>query len=267
MKQGKEKPEPNERVKMAMDHGSKNEINAISTLVGKILPSLFPGIWYYEEGCIALEHDGEIVCVVSPDGSGRVAQNSKPLYAIEIKCPIPGKSFTTPVHYEVPSYYIPQVLSEMKALSVMKTLYISYTTERTTVFMIKHSESKAPMKTSATVKVLREAISKFKKTNIEFLGEFPSTLAISCFHPKPTNIFEGRFYHQCQSREPEKFPTIETLRTYENKCSVSLKSAHNITKPIASEVLMFIMADLDRMFKPVQTHAFPICYGMKRYSV
>jgi hypothetical protein len=67
---------------------------------------------------------------------------------------IPGKSFTTPVHYEVPSYYIPQVLSEMKALNVMKTLYISHTTESTTVFMIKHSESKAPMKTSATVKVL-----------------------------------------------------------------------------------------------------------------
>ena len=141
----------------------------------------------------------------------------------------------------------------MKALSVMKTLYISYTTESTTLFMIKHSEelwnsaweeakqilageSKAPMKTSATVKVLREAISKFKKTNIEFHGEFPSTLAISCFHQKPTNIFEGRFYHQYQSREPEKFPTIETLRTYVNKCSVSLKSAHNITKPIASEV-------------------------------
>jgi hypothetical protein len=33
VKQGKEKPEPNERVKMTMDHGSKNEINAISTLV------------------------------------------------------------------------------------------------------------------------------------------------------------------------------------------------------------------------------------------
>ena len=216
--QVKEKPQPNERVNMAMDHGSKNEINAISTLVGKILPSLFPGIWYYEEGCIALEHDGEIFCVVSPDGSGTVAQNSKPLYAIEIKCPIPGKSFTTPVHYEVPSYYIPQVLSEMKALNVMKTLYISYTTESTTVFMIKHSEelwnsvweeakqilageSKAPMKTSATVKVLREAISKFIiGNNIEFLGEFPSTLATYCSHPKPTNIFEGRFYHQCQSR-------------------------------------------------------------------
>jgi hypothetical protein len=99
VKQGKEKPEPNERVKMAMDHGSKNEINAISTLVGKILPSLFPGIWYCEEGCIAMKHDGEIFCVVSPDGSGRDAQNSKPLYAIEIKYPIPGKSFTTPHKY------------------------------------------------------------------------------------------------------------------------------------------------------------------------
>jgi hypothetical protein len=49
-------------------------------------------------------------------------------------------------------------------------------------------ESKAPMKTSATFKVLREAISKFKETHIEFLGEFPSTLVISCSHPKPTNI-------------------------------------------------------------------------------
>jgi hypothetical protein len=75
VKQGKEKPESIERVKMAMDHGSKNEINTISTLVGKILPSLFPGIWYCEKGCIALKHDGDIFCVVSPDGSGRVAQN------------------------------------------------------------------------------------------------------------------------------------------------------------------------------------------------
>jgi hypothetical protein len=189
VKQGKEKPEPNERVKMAMDHGSKNEINAISTLVGKILPSLFPGIWYCEEGCIALKHDGEIFCVVSPDGSGRDAQNSKPLYAIEIKYPIPGKSFTTPVHYEVPSYYIPQVLSEMKALNVMKTLYISHTTESTTVFMIKHSESKAPMKISATVKVLREAISKFKKTNIEFLGGVPIHISNLLFPSKADKYF------------------------------------------------------------------------------
>jgi hypothetical protein len=37
--------------------------------------------------------------------------------------------------------------------------------------------------------------------------------------------------------------------------------------PIASEVLMFIMADLNRMFKPEQPHAFSICYGMKGYSV
>jgi hypothetical protein len=65
---------------------------------------------------------------------------------------------------------------------------------------------------------------KFKETNIEFLVAFPSTLTISCSHLKPTHIFEGRFYQQCQSREPEKFPTIETLRTYVNTCSVSLKS-------------------------------------------
>jgi len=68
------------------------------------------------------------------------------------------------------------------------------------------------MKTSATVKVLCEAISKCKEINIEFLGEFPSTLAISCSHPKPTNIFEGRFYHQCQSREISNDRNFKNLR-------------------------------------------------------
>ncbi|CAC5359050.1 unnamed protein product [Mytilus coruscus] len=35
----------------AMQHGTDNEINAMSTLVGKILPSLFPDMEFYEEGC------------------------------------------------------------------------------------------------------------------------------------------------------------------------------------------------------------------------
>ncbi|VDI45018.1 Hypothetical predicted protein [Mytilus galloprovincialis] len=38
----------------AMQHGTDNEINAMSTLVGKILPSLFPDMEFYEEGCVKL---------------------------------------------------------------------------------------------------------------------------------------------------------------------------------------------------------------------
>jgi hypothetical protein len=62
------------------------------------------------------------------------------LYAIEIKYPLPGKTFTTPVHYEIPRYYIPQILSEMKDLQVHQTIYVSYTAKSSTVFLIRHSE-------------------------------------------------------------------------------------------------------------------------------
>lgn len=105
------------------------------------------------------------------------------------------------------------------------------------------------------------------ETNIEFLGEFPSTVGVPCSHQKPNNIFEGRFCHQPRHREVEKFPKLEVLRTYINKCANALESAHNIAKPVASEILMFILSDLDRMFHPEQPHAFPVCYGMKGYSL
>ena len=39
---GKSMPTPSEEVQKAMDHGSKNEINAIATICTKVLPVYFP---------------------------------------------------------------------------------------------------------------------------------------------------------------------------------------------------------------------------------
>jgi hypothetical protein len=59
--------------KRRMQYGTDNEINCVSTLVAKILPTLFPDIHYYEEGCVTLKHTEtcKIFFVVSPDGSGK----------------------------------------------------------------------------------------------------------------------------------------------------------------------------------------------------
>ena len=35
-----------------MDHGTTNEINAIATVVSKVLPVLYPDLVFYEEGCV-----------------------------------------------------------------------------------------------------------------------------------------------------------------------------------------------------------------------
>ena len=101
-------------------------MNAAATLVSKYLPAFAPHLSYYEEGCTIEKENGRIVLVVSTDGSLRCKGNEKPIYGIEIKCPFPGKTFTTPLHYGIPHYYVCQVQSEMHSLGVDKLLLLYF---------------------------------------------------------------------------------------------------------------------------------------------
>ena len=103
--------EPSAAAKAAMNHGQNNEINAVATIVGKILPVLHPEMIFFETGCYVLQHENKPFIVVSPDGQGKSGANEHCLTAFEIKCPVPGKKFTPDVHYYVPKYYIPQLIS------------------------------------------------------------------------------------------------------------------------------------------------------------
>ena len=75
---------------------------------------------FYEEGCYVLPNANDMrKFVVSPDGSIRKTitvnniTSSIPLIGVEIKSPYLGKVYSAPVHYRLPEYYIPQILSEM----------------------------------------------------------------------------------------------------------------------------------------------------------
>ena len=102
-----------------MEHGTVNEINAIATLCSKILPVMYLSSSYFEEGCAVVFHNGKIMLLVSPDGSLRALSDSTCItephasFAIEIKCPFPGSIYKPKVHYEMPFYYVPQILCEM----------------------------------------------------------------------------------------------------------------------------------------------------------
>ena len=96
-----------------MQHGTDNEIHAMSTLVGKVLPAFYPDIKFVEEGCISLKNGDQNLLVISPDGSGRKGAFSESVLGFEFKCPSPDKRFTPQVHYKVPDYYVVQLLSHM----------------------------------------------------------------------------------------------------------------------------------------------------------
>ena len=74
----------------AIEHGTKNEINAVATLVWEILPVLYPDHMYTEEGCIQISFNDTPFMVISPDGSlgieldGQILTSS----AVEFKCPL-----------------------------------------------------------------------------------------------------------------------------------------------------------------------------------
>jgi hypothetical protein len=84
------------------EHGTSNEINAVSTFVAKFLPAFHPELSFYEEGCYIKKNNGESMLIVSPDGSIRNTASDLNYFGVEIKCPFPGKMFSTPVHYSLP---------------------------------------------------------------------------------------------------------------------------------------------------------------------
>ena len=68
-----EKPEPSHNQTNAMKHGRENEINAVATLVGKLLPVYNPTVVFVEEGCNQIPYANNkeaVLMAVSPDGSG-----------------------------------------------------------------------------------------------------------------------------------------------------------------------------------------------------
>ena len=125
-----------------MQYGSEQEINAIATLVAKVLPVYFPDMCFCEEGCYVLPNsNGASKFAVSPDGSIRknvTVDNITsyiPVMGVEIKCPYPEKIYSAPVHYEIPQYNILQILSEMVALNVGSLLFVSYSNQTSVVFI------------------------------------------------------------------------------------------------------------------------------------
>lgn len=118
-----------ERSQKLFDHGTANESNAVATMVATFLPAILSESLFYEEGCYILKEHDKPILIVSPDGSIKCRDKSGTLFGIEIKCPYPGKSFTTQVHYSIPNYYVSQILSEMHALKVDQMLFLLYSEE------------------------------------------------------------------------------------------------------------------------------------------
>jgi hypothetical protein len=244
----KDIPEFTEVTKQRMEHGVKNEINVVTTIVAKVLPVFFPELVFYEEGCYKLVHD-TIPIIVSPHGSCRNA-NDKPLLAIEIKCPAPkeGVSFKTSQHYSLPKYYVPQVLSEMAALEVDKLLYVCYSSDSTTVQVVTFSielwsaicselkiydgtMTARPIRRPVNVPGLQKKIAQFIKSKVSLLYEIASCKAINC---QELSLMSAVFCKHVPDLKPPEQNHLRTIQTWLHECEIKLESTYNLTRTRAS---------------------------------
>ena len=278
-------------VTSAMRHGTSNEINAIATLVSKVLPMYWPNMMYMEEGCYGISVGEKRIFVVSPDGSGRYGMNNPPAMAFEFKCPLPGKKFTPDVHYKIPPYYALQLMLEMKALGVNQLVYLCWTPASSTAFKVTfHTElweciralstyiygpdkMKKMTKVSPEVKCIRDNIHELVQNEnfVEYLGEFPSVWAKQCSHENstpPDGILPGNH------RTHDGLPYLRMLPCTPGKLNQvavegerCIKTALTLTLPRATEVLVFILGDLDRISSGEKPHAVPVGYALKGPSL
>lgn len=265
----------------AMDYGSKNEINAIATVVSKIAPVYYPVYTFYEEGAYMVKNEnGKEIVVVSPDGSLRCG-SKKPI-SLEIKCPFPQYAGATPVFYNVKERHIVQSLAEAYVLGADEHLYISWSKQSSTVFRMKCNVNllkkvfdevnrlyyaeipKRPTRIEAETRKINDEV-KAEVFKAELLCEIPSVVASS----KPA------------TRQNTKSPYYQTVKTSSAidtdlqitdvvqclvKCKKTILEAYSFQKPVASEVMIYLLSDMDRTWKQEIGHGLPVAFLYKGYS-
>lgn len=276
-------PEISEELQKKFDYGTENEVNAVATFVSTFLPAFVPRGYFYEEGCYPEKRNEEILLTVSPDGSVRNSE-SDIVCGIEIKRPFPGKVYTEPMQHVIPQYYVCQILSEMLCLQVDNLYLLSYSKESMAILYARFDaelwsiifkeiegldRNKVPKKLGMHLNILKKKISDFQKQNVTLIAEIRSKKAIECDHS--TYVGQDiRIGHvrpsDCVVSETYGVLMSQNHRTF-LRCGELIAHVHKLCVKKASEVLVFLLGDLDRVYKSELPHAFPIGYGFKGYSM
>ncbi|WAQ99722.1 hypothetical protein MAR_024095, partial [Mya arenaria] len=244
----------------------------------------YPGYIYYEEGAYQIKTEaGTTVLIVSPDGS---LNNGKDTVSIEIKCPFAAYTGSTPVFYHVKPRHIVQCHLESHVLHANEQLYLSWSKDTTTVFRMRPNDDlvkvivdavektyhgkypTVPTKTTDMSKMLKQAVSE-ESEKAEFLGEFQSVFAAQCTGFPDLNSNANASYEKRPEATEQQIQSLSLERI----CQFLLKGLNQMTeayvfqKPIASEVQVYLMSDMDRSWNREIGLGLPITYLFKGYSL
>ena len=263
-------------------------------LAAVAMPALLPkGALLHEEGAYFI--DGlvhKFMLEISPDGfiegSNGNSRNFLNLLegniAIEIKSPFPDENML-PVHYEIPVYYSLQLLCVMKVKKCNKIWYISCSLDSFVIIeldfdetiwkevwrliceLYNHIEIPIAKKKAAYRDEVRQTLKQYIEKNSKLVAEFPCLKAdisihgdvqVSNAYKLPVSISKGS---SCRKQQCSKLRDI--THTYRQL----IDEAYNLQHCKATEVLAFIMSDIDRIHHGEKPNQILIVYTLKGFSL
>ena len=273
-----------DKLQSFFDCGTREELNALGTLLGKIVPVYFPQLTYIEDGCEIMDL-GDSRAIISGDGTG-ITREKINTVAFEFKCPIPGKKYKTDLHYSLPVRYTTQILSQMAVKKCESLAFVSFTPESVSYIhadmdpglwshIWRHTEDlygsinkSRPTKRNQNAKPLLEQLEQYAK-NCSFIAEFPSLKAVPCTC-QPTENKDSVFGHHMDggSISNESFSIMRILAALDTS-KEAINQAYDLLRKPEKEVLVTVISDLGRQARSIDSvaHAVPIHYGLSDFSL
>ena len=280
------------------------QINAVATLCGIVIPAFFPRCHKFTE--VGSYHIASVTqekfMLVSPDGIIKCTENcdqpceSKMNFPIgpivvEIKSPFSpiGNAKMLPVQYHPPHYNVCQILSQQFAAKSPMALFVSCSPQSTVVSLVDfkielwnkifdlatelYADEQITKATAlhGSVQELKQDL-KLQSVDAEVVVEIPTIIGTD------TNTNINSYTNDNLYRKPPTLPheaitdgDVEFInRDIIELCgraSDLIKSAHQLQRRKASEVLMFVATDCDREFQKDSPTVIPIAYGLKGRSI
>ena len=129
---GWQPPPVTDNLQKKFDHGTKNEVNAIATLISTVVPAYLPACYAFYEvwpafvGCdqnsklLEVSADDILQCSLGQESCPNYHIHGDRKIVVEIKSLTPQENVTETIFYEIPNRYVPQVQSEMKAYGCLE---------------------------------------------------------------------------------------------------------------------------------------------------
>ena len=124
-----------------------------------------------------------------------------------------------------------------------------------------------PRRLHPDIKDLRKELTKFVENKVSKLCEVKSVKATTCSHKYEPDLDFHRGHREDIRVLESETVFLSELETLLHKCIECIKTAYNLCRVKATEVLVFLVANMDRIHKPEIPHAMPIAYALKGYSM